>query len=179
MGDRAARKSSVEATGDSPGPVYSLPSSTTDKQVNSDKVSSPRFGFGTQARLGGHAEATISPGPGAYSPRVTHHSSPSSIQTVAAGQLTELTTPRGSIQITEGTWSRVINRSLANPREGPYASRAPALERACPRTQPPHPHRAAPFGSCCCCCCCFSLLLPPPPLLLLPPPLPHFHADCQ
>jgi hypothetical protein len=121
MGDRAARKSSVEATGDSPGPVYSLPSSTTEKQVNSAKVSSPRFGFGTQPRLGGRAEATISPGPGAYSPRVTHYASPSSIQTVAAGQLTELTTPRGSIQITEGTWSRVINRSLANPREGPSA----------------------------------------------------------
>ena len=121
MGDRAARKSSVEASGDSPGPVYSLPSSTTDKQVNSAKVSSPRFGFGTQPRLGGRAEATISPGPGAYSPRVTHFASPSQIQTVAAGQLTELTTPRGSIQITEGTWSRVINRSLANPREGPSA----------------------------------------------------------
>ena len=50
MGDRAARKSSVEATGDSPGPVYSLPSSTTEKQVNFAQVSSPRFGFGTQLR---------------------------------------------------------------------------------------------------------------------------------
>ena len=121
MGDRKARKSSVEATGDSPGPVYSLPSSTTDMQVNSAKVSSPRFGFGTQPRFGGRPDSTISPGPGAYSPRVSHHAAPSSIQTVAAGQLTELTTPRGSIQITEGTWSRVAERGLAEPRIGPSA----------------------------------------------------------
>lgn len=117
MGDRAARKSSVEATGDSPGPIYSLPSSTTDKQVNSDKTSSPRFGFGTQPRLGSRSE--VSPGPGAYSPRINYHAAPDSIQTTAAGQLTELTTPRGSIQITEGTWSRVVNRSMATVREGP------------------------------------------------------------
>jgi hypothetical protein len=102
MGDRNARKSSVWADLSSPGPVYQMRSSV-EEQTTSNKVSSPRFGFGTQPRLGGGHEATISPGPGAYSPRVTKKASPSAIQTVAAGQLTELTTPQGSIQITEGT----------------------------------------------------------------------------
>ena len=118
MGDRNARKSSVEAAGDSPGPVYQMRSSV-EGQMLSNKASSPRFGFGTQPRLGGGAEATISPGPGAYSPRVTKNAQPGTIQTVAAGQLTELTTPQGSVQISEGTWSRQINRSLATVREGP------------------------------------------------------------
>ena len=67
MGDRNARKSAVETAGDSPGPVYQMRSSV-EGQMLSNKVSSPRFGFGTQPRLGGGAEATISPGPGAYSP---------------------------------------------------------------------------------------------------------------
>ena len=120
MGDRNARKSSVEPEKDSPGPVYQMRGSV-ESQTLSNKVSSPRFGFGTQPRLGGGAEATISPGPGAYSPRVTKTAAPGSIQTVAAGQLTELTTPQGSVQISEGTWSRQINRSLATVREGPTA----------------------------------------------------------
>ena len=117
MGDLKARKSSVEASADSPGPVYQMRSSV-EAQTISNKVSSPRFGFGTQPRL--KPDTTESaPGPGAYSPRVTHKSWPGSIQTVAVGQLTELTTPRGSVQMTEGTWSRMVNRSLATVREGP------------------------------------------------------------
>jgi hypothetical protein len=119
MGDRNARKSSVQADCDSPGPVYQMRSSV-EAQTVSNKSSSPRFGFGTGPRLAKDATA-YSPGPGAYSPRVTHHASPSTIQTVAAGQLSELTTPRGSTQITEGTWSRALNRSLATVREGPSA----------------------------------------------------------
>jgi len=118
MGDRNARKSSVWADLSSPGPVYQMRSSV-EEQTTSNKVSSPRFGFGTQPRLGGGHEATISPGPGAYSPRVTKKASPSAIQTVAAGQLTELTTPQGSIQITEGTWSRKCDRSLATVKNYP------------------------------------------------------------
>ena len=120
MGDRAARKSSVEPEKDSPGPVYQMRTSIAT-QMLSNKVSSPRFGFGTQPRLGGGGEATISPGPGAYSPRVTKNAAPGSIQTVAAGQLTELTTPQGSVQISEGTWSRSVSRDLATVREGPTA----------------------------------------------------------
>ena len=128
MGDRNARKSAVETASDSPGPVYQMRSSV-DEQKLSNKVSSPRFGFGTQPRLGGGAEATISPGPGAYSPRVTKNAQPGTIQTVAAGQLTELTTPQGSVQISEGTWSRQINRSLATVREGPSAvTYTPSIE---------------------------------------------------
>jgi len=130
MGDRNARKSSVEPEKESPGPIYHHDAMQSVKpQVNSTKSSSPRFGFGTQPRLGGGAEATISPGPGAYSPRVTKTAAPGTIQTVAAGQLTELTTPQGSIQISDGTWSRSINRSLATVREGPSAvTYTPSIE---------------------------------------------------
>jgi len=131
MGDRNARKSSVEPEKVSPGPVYQMRSSVDNSgQIVSTKVSSPRFGFGTQPRLGGGSEATVSPGPGAYSPRVTKSSAPSAIQTVAAGQLTELTTPQTSVQITEGTWSRSINRSLATARVGPTAETyTPSIEQ--------------------------------------------------
>ena len=120
MGDRNARKSSVETAGESPGPVYQMAGSV-NAQTQSSKASSPRFGFGTQPRLQGNPESTISPGPGAYSPRVTKHAQPSYIQTVAAGQLTELTTPRGSIQNVEGTWAHVVDRSLIKPTFGPAA----------------------------------------------------------
>lgn len=118
MGDRKARKSSVEPEKDSPGPIYPMRSSV-EAQMLSNKTSSPRFGFGTQPRLDGASEPTISPGPGAYSPRVTKKASPHAIQTVAAGQLTEDTTPRGSIQNEKGTWSRQINRSLATVKNFP------------------------------------------------------------
>ena len=51
------------------------------------------------------------------------------MQTVAVGQLTELTTPRGSVQMTEGTWSRMVKRSLATVREGPSAvTYTPSIE---------------------------------------------------
>ena len=53
---------------------------------------------------------------------MTKHADPGTIQTVAAGQLTELTTPQGSIQIAEGTWSRKVDRGLATVREGPDAA---------------------------------------------------------
>ena len=120
MGDRNARKSSVQLAGVSPGPVYMMKSSV-EAQTISNKASSPRFGFGTQPRLQESSES-VSPGPGAYSPRVTKHADPGTIQTVAAGQLTELTTPQGSIQIAEGTWSRKVDRGLATVREGPDAA---------------------------------------------------------
>jgi len=127
MGDRNARKSAVDAAGESPGPVYQMRSSVT-AQMLSDKASSPRFGFGTQRRLAGSTEH-VTPGPGAYTPRLTNQAAPSNIQTVAAGQLTELTTPRHSSQIVAGTWSRVVNRSLATVRDGPSAvSYTPSVE---------------------------------------------------
>ena len=91
MGDRKARKSSVQGNAESPGPVYMLHGSVR-QQVSSQVPSAARFGFGTEPRLQGSPEATCSPGPGAYSPRVTRRAAPSDIQTVAAGQLTELTT---------------------------------------------------------------------------------------
>jgi len=120
LGERGARKSAVMLEGDSPGPVYQMAGSVQG-QTQSSKASSPRFGFGTQPRLQGSPEMTISPGPGAYSPRVTKFAAPSYIQTVAAGQLTELTTPRGSIHNTEGTWSRMADRDLEKPTDYPSA----------------------------------------------------------
>jgi len=111
----------VDAAGDSPGPVYMLRSSIKE-QICSEKSSSPRFGFGTQPRLAPSMRTEVLPGPGAYSPRLTNRAAPGAMQTVAAGQLTELTTPRHSSQISEGTWSRKINRSLATMREGPDAA---------------------------------------------------------
>lgn len=121
MGEKKARKSSVEPSRESPGPVYQMRSSV-ERQDESNKASSPRFGFGTQPRIVGATVTASGPGPGAYSPRVTNHAEPSSIQTVAAGQLTEMTTPRGSVQLTEGTWSRKVNRSLARVSNFPSPS---------------------------------------------------------
>ena len=51
MGDRAARKSSVEPEKDSPGPVYQMRTSIAT-QMLSNKVSSPRFGFQLTPLLG-------------------------------------------------------------------------------------------------------------------------------
>ena len=111
MGDRAARKSSVQSSAESPGPMYQMRSGQGE-QVSSIMPSSPRHGFGTAQRFLASAGETVSPGPGTYSPRVTYHASPSNIQTVHAGQLTSVTTPRGSVHMTEGTWSRLADRTL-------------------------------------------------------------------
>jgi len=104
MGDRKARKSSVETVGDSPGPSYMLQGSVCE-QVGAGKRSAPHYGFGTGPRLVAD-EYTASPGPGAYSPRLTRKAAPSAFQTVAVGQLTETTTPQLSTQRVQGTWSR-------------------------------------------------------------------------
>ena len=120
MGDRKSRKSSCDISSDSPGPVYQM-RSAVEGQVNSMKPSSPRFGFGTQARLQAREPTWVSPGPGSYTPRLTYGAAPSHMQTVAAGQLTELTTPRGSIQAIEGTWSRIGRVPLSDTKIGPSA----------------------------------------------------------
>lgn len=134
MGDRRARRSTVQSSGDSPGPAYMLPGSMT-AQHTSMTPSSPRYGFGTQPRLAGATETTISPGPGAYSPRLTKQASPSTMMTVAAGQLTELTTPRTSTQRQKGVWSREAGRALAKPTAGPTAETySPRIEYTRSRT---------------------------------------------
>lgn len=117
LSSRVGKSAMEQQMGLSPGPVYSLKSSI---EGTGNKQSSPRFGFGTERRM--HIkEAENTPGPGSYSPRITHKGWTGQLQTVAVGQLTELTTPRGSVQMTEGTWSRTVNRSLATVREGPSA----------------------------------------------------------
>ena len=118
MGDRNARKSSVQASGDSPGPAYMLKGSVSD-QVTSGNRSAAYFGFGTERRKLGGDGATDSPGPGAYNPRVTKNAAPSAFMTVATGQLTEATTPRHSANMVNGVWSRNAGRELEKVIPGP------------------------------------------------------------
>lgn len=115
LGDRNSRRSAVEPTDRSPGPKYLLPDSLSF-QSTSAKPTAPHFGFGTQSRDLSALPMTSSPGPGAYTPRLTTNGATSWLQTVAAGQLTEGTTPMRSTQMVYGTWSRKADRELERVR---------------------------------------------------------------
>ncbi len=126
MGDRNSRRSAVAATESSPGPVYQMRSSV-EKQMISNKTSSPSFGFGTQRRLA-EKSSDISPGPGAYSPRVTCSAAPSSMLSDRSVDAT-----LHSVQLANGTWSRSTNRrAFALPTIPP--SHPPAPTRSHPTT---------------------------------------------
>ena len=51
-----------------------------------------------------------------HTPRLTTNGATSWLQTVAAGQLTEGTTPMRSTQMVYGTWSRKADRELERVR---------------------------------------------------------------
>ena len=113
MGDRNARNAVVRTGAESPGPIYQMKSSVNPQAV-STRQSSPRYRFGTEKRLT-HGRHVGTPGPGAYTPRVTCGAERS-----AMSNRTDLVDGASSARSTpNGTWARTANRSLAEAREGP------------------------------------------------------------
>lgn len=114
MGNRTARRSALLPHLDSPGPVYQMRSSVNPQTLSRTR-NSPRYGFGTSPRLACTSHPT--PGPGTYSPRVTHRAQRGELRTrrldIADGASSARATPRGTFN------NSVIDRSLAEVREGP------------------------------------------------------------
>lgn len=118
LGARSARKSAVCSYHATPGPIYSMRSSIK-QQSDSTRPSSARFGFGTEPQRTSLRIRARTPGPGAYTPRVTCSARRGDISTVRAdivdGASSKRATPGGGHGHAQGT-SRSTTRAQRRGR---------------------------------------------------------------
>ncbi|KAL1500543.1 hypothetical protein AB1Y20_013198 [Prymnesium parvum] len=110
---KSRRQPTFEEHGSSPGPVYNLRPPSVAPQCLSARASAPRYGFGTEERLG-RDRKPCTPGPGSYSPRVTCNSHTSQLSSPACGASERTLSSNAG-----GSWARSVQRSLATPGVGP------------------------------------------------------------